>query len=58
MELKNIPECARFAYIKKCPYCYIEQKILTQHDNFPEYHTEVFLKCQCGEYIEFILPVN
>jgi hypothetical protein len=58
MKYEEIPEYLASPYIKKCPCCGIEQEIRTQNDNFPEYDTQVYLKCQCGEYIEFILPVN
>ena len=58
MELSEIPEGLRNPYIQTCSCCGSIQTILTQRDNFPEYETEIYLKCQCGEYIEFILPVN
>ena len=58
MKIEEIPEFRRYEYIQKCPCCDLEQEILTQNDNFTEYHTEIYLKCQCGEYIEFVLPVN
>lgn len=58
MNENEIPIGLRFSYIVKCDLCLIEQEILTQINNFPEYETEIYLKCQCGNYIEFILPVN
>lgn len=58
MELKEIWEHHRHSYIKKCSCCDCEQEILTQRDDFPEYYAEIYLKCQCGEFIEFELPVN
>ena len=58
MQINEIPEGLRNPYVKECEICGIEQTILTQRGNFPEYETEVYLKCQCGEFIEFILPVN
>lgn len=58
MKLEEIPKGLRYEYTKQCPCCLMEQKILTQHDNFPEYGAEIYLHCQCGEYIEFVLPVN
>jgi hypothetical protein len=33
-------------------------EVSTQEDNHPEYKTEVFVKCQCGESVAFLLPVN
>lgn len=32
--------------------------VSTQRDNFPEYETEVFIKCECERWIYFELPVN
>jgi hypothetical protein len=58
MKLDEIPVCGRSCYTEICPCCSLEQEILTQRDNFPEYYTEIYLKCQCGQYIEFELPVN
>jgi len=58
MKLDEISESSRCSYIQHCTCCGIEQEILTQMDSYPEYETEIYLKCQCGEYIEFILPVN
>jgi len=58
MNIEEILEHHRHSYTKKCPCCDLEQEILTQRDDFPEYHTEIYLKCQCGEFIEFELPVN
>lgn len=50
------PGC-RYVYEKLCK-CGNRHKILTQRDNQPEYETEIYILCECGEYIEFILPVN
>lgn len=58
MRLNEIPEGRRYAYIQTCTCCGLKQTILTQRDNFPEYEPEIYLQCQCGEYIEFIFPVN
>jgi hypothetical protein len=58
MKREEIIEYNSYLYEKECSCCGIKQEILTQRHNFPEYETEVYLKCQCGEYIEFILPVN
>lgn len=58
MKLEKIVENHRYLYVEQCPCCALKQEILTQDDDFPEYHTEIYLKCQCGEFIEFILPVN
>lgn len=58
MKFEEIEEWDRYEYIEKCSCCGLEQKILTQHDVWPEYRTRVYLQCQCGEYMEFSLPVN
>jgi hypothetical protein len=58
MYLEDIPLYRRVEYIKTCNCCHLEQKILSQRDDSPEYETEIYLHCQCGNYIEFILPVN
>ena len=58
MKLEEIPKYTRVEYIKTCDVCDMDQKILTKRDDCPEYETEIYLKCQCGNFIEFILPVN
>lgn len=44
-------------YINTCA-CGREQHIRTQKDDNPEYYTDIFIKCSCGEWIKFSLPVN
>ncbi len=46
------------SYTKTCSCCDLKHQILTQHDDCPEYYTDIYLQCQCGEYVEFELPVN
>ena len=58
MEIDKIPIGYKCEYVKTCDCCGLDQTILTQEDDRPEYHTEIYLQCQCGNYIEFILPVN
>lgn len=58
MKLEDIPQFRRYTYEKECRVCGIKQIILTQNNDFAEYETEVYLLCQCGDYIEFELPVN
>lgn len=58
MKIEEIREWRRHPYINKCSCCGLEQEILTQEDSFPEYNTKIYLKCQCGEFMEFVLPVN
>ena len=57
MKIKEIPERRRFPYNSQCT-CGACYEILTQRDSYPEYETEIYLLCECGEYVEFILPVN
>lgn len=58
MKLEDICEGFRHEYSKECPTCTMTMKVLTKRGNFNEYDTEVYVQCQCGEYLEFILPVN
>ena len=45
-------------YTNKCK-CGEEHQVSTQTDDeYPEYHTEIFIKCKCGESVRFDLPVN
>ncbi len=58
MKFEEPCELSRCEYIKTCDCCGMNQKVLSQRDSFPEYTTEVYVQCTCGEFIEFILPVN
>ncbi len=58
MNIEEIQKYFRCFYIKDCDYCGLTQEILTQSDEKPEYWTEIYLNCQCGNYIKFELPVN
>lgn len=49
--------CKRGIYTKKC-VCGKEHELITQEDDNPEYHTDVHVKCDCGQYVTFDLPVN
>ena len=57
MDLEQTDESHRYEYIKWCS-CGNQIKLLTQEDRFPEYHTDVYVECQCGQYLLFQLPVN
>lgn len=57
MNLDEIVSSYQYEYFSDCS-CGKKYKVLTQKDNFPEYHTEIYLQCDCGKYVEFILPVN
>jgi len=60
---KEILESSMYAntpYIEECKCGYFN-KVFTQSDSHPEYHTQVFVRCvntECKEYVEFNLPVN
>ena len=49
-------ECAE-TYMEACECGRITQ-VSTQQDSSPEYTTEVYVKCECGESVRFELPVN
>lgn len=57
MRLDEIPSGLRYEYGKICD-CGRAYSVLTQKNDFAEYETEIYLLCSCGEYVEFILPVN
>lgn len=45
-------------YEKECSNCGNIIKVSTQEDIRPEYYTDVFILCECGESVHFFLPVN
>ena len=45
-------------YCLPCEKCGKEIRVYTQKDHFPEYYTEVTVKCDCGYFVVFNLPVN
>ena len=57
MILDEIEKYQRYIYENKCE-CGKLHTLLTQKDQCAEYDTEVYLLCDCGKYVEFILPVN
>lgn len=56
MDYDEIYDVIRFEYERTCEKCGIKHLILTREDDDPEYHIEIFLKCVCGNYLEFTLP--
>lgn len=59
----KIPEIEENHKFDNYPYAQICNcgktiELLTQKDNHPEYYTNVFVLCDCGEYVLFQLPVN
>lgn len=49
-------ECAE-TYKNECE-CGNEIEVSTQRDTCPEYYTWVYVKCECGKSVGFMLPVN
>lgn len=33
-------------------------EVSTQIDDYPEYYTDIYVKCDCGKSVAFSLPVN
>jgi len=55
IQVNGFPE---WLYKESCKYCGKEHIICTQRDDSPEYYTDVYIKCSCGKFVEFNLPVN
>jgi hypothetical protein len=55
---RDISAYNRHEYHSRCNACDEVHTVLTQHHNFPEYETDVYIQCNCGEWVQFILPVN
>lgn len=49
-------DCAK-TYSNACE-CGKVIEVSTQKDDSPEYYTSVYVKCNCGKSVEFLLPVN
>jgi hypothetical protein len=45
-------------YIETCRKCGNVHHVITQKDNYPEYHADVHVICDCGKRVHFRLPVN
>lgn len=45
-------------YTEECKGCGYLVKVSAQKDKHPEYKTDIFVKCRCGESVPFRLPVN
>lgn len=58
MKIEEIAIQDRYTYTEICPCCSLEQEILTREDFSTQDYMDVYLQCQCGEYIKFELPVN
>lgn len=53
---------SKYEFRAQCPDCTKSQYVYSQYQNEDkgnhEYYTDVFLRCQCGGLVHFILPVN
>lgn len=58
MKPENITRTNRYPYERVCDECNESVMIRTQKDEDPEYYTEVYVKCSCGDYVLFMVPVN
>jgi len=58
MKPKDIPEYDTFPYKEACTSCKKEYTVYTQEDAYPEYYTDVYVSCECGDVVHFELPVN
>lgn len=58
MDIDEIKLGYRTEYTALCEICDQDHLVLTQKDDSPEYTTYVYFKCRCGNFIEFVLPVN
>ncbi len=47
-----------YEYVEKCSYCGNDITFFTQRDNDPEYYTNIWIECKCGEMKQCTLPVN
>lgn len=52
------PYNERGEFREHCSNCKKEHIVYTQQDEYPEYVTVVFVKCDCGHKVKFCLPVN
>jgi len=58
MKPKDIREFYRHRYEQTCAQCNKVNAVFTQEDDGSEYHTQVYVLCECGEVVQFDLPVN
>lgn len=43
---------------QECQKCGFNHKLFAEEDNDPEYYVTIWTVCQCGDEIEWIIPVN
>ena len=58
MKFEQIPRAMRENYTEICPCCGYYNTILTCDAKEAIHEAEVYMQCHCGEWLEFILPVN
>lgn len=62
MELENVKKTygydTLYSILSDCDGCLKTQRILHQGDDYPTCIIDIFLECECGEYVHFKLPVN
>ncbi len=40
-------------YIKECDFCGMSIDVFMQREAFQEFSKEIYIQCQCGNWIEF-----
>lgn len=58
MRFDEIPKWRQTIYQKRCEKCDYTMNVSTQRDDSPEYYTDVYIQCDCGNWVKFDLPVN
>lgn len=58
MKKQDIEYYSQFEYPGTCELCGGSCLVLSQKDCFPEYETDIYVQCTCGEFIHLVIPVN
>ena len=45
-------------YVMYCTECGQKHEVRTQSNGSAEYMTDIYIKCSCGDFVKFELPVN
>lgn len=56
MKFEEIPKEYQIQYDNQC-HCGRKHIVFTQTWQCPEYDTAIYIQCDCGDYVSFILPV-
>lgn len=48
----------RMSTSQDCSSCGKIHRVYHQDDYDPEYYTDIYVVCECGELVEFVVPVN